>query len=63
MNKTVVVDVETLKSAEGDRVSFSEEGEIYMNKELKHILEYYSKNPGFKGLAIHPFDSWIGIQP
>ena len=63
INKPVVIGVETMKSAEGDNISFSEEGEIYMNKQLKKIQKYYSKNPSYKGIAIHHFDSWKGMQP
>lgn len=63
VNKTVVVGVETLKSAEGDKVSFAEEGEIYMNKQLKNIEKHYSEKSSFNGLAVHHFDSWMGMQP
>ncbi|MFJ7951237.1 amidase [Lysinibacillus sp. NPDC096418] len=63
MSKPVVIGVETLKSAEGDNISFSEEGELYMNKQLNKIQKHYSKNPSFKGVAIHHFDSWKGMEP
>lgn len=63
MNKKVVVGVETLKSEEGDSVSFSEEGEAYMNRQLIKVQEYFSKKTSFKGIAIHHLESWMEMRP
>ncbi|WP_286925768.1 MULTISPECIES: amidase [Lysinibacillus] len=63
MNKKVVVGVETLKSKEGDSVSFSEEGEAYMNRQLSKVQEYFSKKTSFKGIAIHHLESWMEMRP
>lgn len=63
MKKKVVIGVETMESAEGNRVSFFEEGEKYMNKQLKHVQRYYSLNPSFNGIAIHHFESWSEMKP
>lgn len=63
VGKKVVIGVETMKSAEGDQVSFYEEGEAYMNKHLKHIDNYYSNRRSFNGIAIHHFESWMGMKP
>lgn len=63
MKKKVVIAVETMKSTEGDRISFFEEGEKYMNKQLKHVQRYYSLSPAFEGIAIHHFESWLEMKP
>lgn len=63
MNKKVVVGVETLKSKEGDSVSFSEEGEAYMNRQLSKVQTYFSKKTSFKGIAIHHLESWMEMRP
>lgn len=63
MDKKVVVGVETLKSAEGDLVSFSEEGEAYMNRQLNKIQKYFSGKQSFNGIAIHHLESWIEMRP
>lgn len=62
MNKKVVVGIETLKSEEGDFVSFSEEGEAYMNRQLSKVQEYFSKKTSFKGIAIHHLESWMEMR-
>lgn len=63
MNKKVVVGVETLESKEGDSVSFSEEGEAYMNRQLSKVQKYFSKKTSFKGIAIHHLESWMEMRP
>jgi len=63
MNKKVVVGVETLESKEGDSISFSEEGEAYMNRQLSKVQKYFSKKTSFKGIAIHHLESWMEMRP
>lgn len=63
MDKKVVVGVETLKSAEGNLVSFSEEGEAYMDQQLNKVQKHFSKKQSFKGTAIHHLESWMEMQP
>ncbi|EON74294.1 hypothetical protein [Lysinibacillus sphaericus] len=63
MDKKVVVGVETLKSAEGDLVSFSEEGEAYMDRQLKKVQKHFLKKQSFKGIAIHHLESWMEMRP
>ncbi|QGG52946.1 amidase [Lysinibacillus pakistanensis] len=63
MNKKVVVGVETLESKEGESISFSEEGEAYMNRQLSKVQKYFSKKTSFKGIAIHHLESWMEMRP
>jgi len=63
MDKKVVVGVETLKSAEGDLVSFSEEGGAYMDQQLNKVQKHFSKKQSFKGTAIHHLESWMEMRP
>lgn len=63
MDKKVVIGVETLKSAEGNLVSFSEEGEAYMDQQLKKVQKHFSKKQSFKGTAIHHLESWMEMRP
>ena len=63
MDKKVVVGVETLKSEEGNLVSFSEEGEAYMDRQLNKVQKHFSKKKSFKGTAIHHLESWMEMRP
>lgn len=63
VGKKVVIGVETMKSAEGDRVSFFEEGEEYLNTHLKNVHSYYSNRQSFNGIAIHHLESWMELKP
>lgn len=63
VGKKVVIGVETMKSAEGNRVSFFEEGEEYLNTHLKNVHSYYSNRQSFNGIAIHHLESWMEMKP
>ncbi|MGE7691488.1 amidase [Lysinibacillus sp. NPDC097214] len=63
MDKKVVVGVETLKSEEGNFVSFSEEGEAYMDQQLNKVQKHFSKKQSFNGIAIHHLESWMEMRP
>ncbi|QKS69810.1 amidase [Paenalkalicoccus suaedae] len=60
--KKLSIGVETMWSAEGNQVSFSEEGEAYMHGELQKVREQAVTSPGFGGFAIHHFDSWRNMK-
>lgn len=62
-NTPVTVGVETMKSHEGNHVSFFEEGEAYMNQQLEIVKSNYSSNSSFGGIAIHHVDSWKNMKP
>lgn len=62
-NTPVTVGVETMKSYEGNHVSFFEEGEAYMNQQLDIVKNYYSGHSSFGGIAIHHVDSWKTMKP
>jgi len=56
--KQVVVGVETAPTAEGDNVSFFEEGEAYMNNELAAVQAHYHRTASFAGIAVHHVEAW-----
>ena len=56
VDKKVVVGVETMgfgpdNTDNPEKITFYEEGEVYMNQELEKVIEYYTE--GLKGVAIH----------
>lgn len=61
--KPLDIGVETAKSAEGDDISFYEEGETYMNQQLDLVNAYYAGVPGFNGFAVHHVGSWMTMTP
>lgn len=56
--KAVVIGVETMASGEGNHVTFYEEGEAFMQKELSSVKHHYGSSPGFGGFAVHHVGSW-----
>lgn len=61
--KPVVIGVETMKSSEGDHVSFYEEGEAQMNMQLQMVSAFFAPFEGYGGLAIHHVGSWKTLRP
>ncbi|RKL67852.1 amidase [Salipaludibacillus neizhouensis] len=59
----LVIGVETGQTREGDRITFYEEGETYMNQQLEMVNNHYANYPGFNGIGIHHVDSWKNIKP
>ncbi|SDO24672.1 hypothetical protein SAMN04488053_109113 [Alkalicoccus daliensis] len=59
----ITVGVETMKSYEGNQVSFFEEGEAYMNQQLELVKKHYGGNSAFGGFAVHHVDSWKTLKP
>lgn len=62
-NKQVTIAVETRESAEGDRVTFYEEGSAYMSQQLMEVTGHYSQDESFNGLAIHQLETWMEMKP
>lgn len=62
INKSIVIGVETMASAEGNAVSFAEEGETYMLQQLQLVEKHYTSNLAFSGIAIHHVDSWKNMN-
>ncbi|NRD77801.1 amidase [Bacillus sp. BRMEA1] len=63
LGKSIDVGVETQKSAEGNDVSFFEEGETYMNQELSKVSNHFARVAGFNGIAVHHVGSWMTMKP
>ncbi|MDF2612380.1 MAG: hypothetical protein K0S71_166 [Clostridia bacterium] len=59
---TIRIAVETQQSEEGNAVSFYEEGQAYMNNELKIVYDKYKKSKGFGGFAMHHIISWMDLR-
>lgn len=61
--KSIIVGVETGYTDEGNQVSFYEEGEAYMNRQLAVVKGHYATAPGYGGIAVHHVDSWKQLKP
>jgi len=61
--KSLVIGVETGQTDEGEGITFFEEGEAFMNRELKAVSDYYTGFPSFKGIAVHHVGSWMELHP
>ncbi|KAA9032383.1 amidase [Niallia endozanthoxylica] len=61
--KSLVIGVETGQTDEGEGITFFEEGEAFMNGELKAVSNHYAGSPGFKGIAVHHAGSWMELNP
>ncbi|KOP78343.1 amidase [Lysinibacillus sp. FJAT-14745] len=63
VNKSVVIGVETGASDEGKNITFYDNGEAYMNKQLARVHQHYANKTSYSGFAIHHVDSWMNMQP
>lgn len=61
--KTIVIGVETGVTDEGSIITFAEEGEAYMNRELAVVTTHYSGSPAYQGVAVHHVGSWMTLKP
>ncbi|AST07079.1 amidase [Anoxybacillus flavithermus] len=57
--KQIVVGIETGQVDEGDNVSFFEEDEAYMNKQLAIVQRHYGRTKSFSGIAVHHLEQWM----
>lgn len=62
VNKQVLIGIETLKSSEGDYLSFYDEDEAYMNQELIKTEDALPGYSSFEGFAIHSIDGWMQMK-
>lgn len=75
-NKHVVIGVETFdvpdKEANPPKVTFYQEGEIYMNGEIAKVINGYANAynnisfeaaAGFKGMAVHYYETYRDLTP
>lgn len=58
----VTVAVETSKQAEGNYISFYEEGKRYMANQLKIVNTNCSTSTAFDGFAIEYLASWMALK-
>jgi hypothetical protein len=42
-----------------DFITYFDYGKVYMNAELQKVIDYFANNPGFGGVAIHHYDSYV----
>ncbi|MBU5350856.1 hypothetical protein KQI74_01110 [Paenibacillus barcinonensis] len=62
VGKTISIAVETKQSKEGDFITFYEEGEAYMEDQLKLVEKMASVHPSFNGFSIHDYTSWQTLK-
>ncbi|BCB02371.1 amidase [Bacillus sp. KH172YL63] len=60
--KKVKVGVETAPSAEGDFLTFYEEGEAFMSGELALVDDRYRAYQSYNGIAVHHYESWKSLK-
>ncbi|OXS73498.1 amidase [Lysinibacillus sp. KCTC 33748] len=63
VNKSIVIGVETGASDEGKNITFYDNGEAYMNKQLAQVHKQYANKTSYNGFAIHYVDSWMNMKP
>lgn len=59
LNKTVYTGVETKASAEGNFITFYEEGYDVLLEQLQQLDKLASAHPSFGGIAVHDLASWM----
>lgn len=62
LKKKVVIAVETVKSAEGPRVSFFSMSSQTMEKELQSAHNQLARYASYGGFAVHDFKSWQDMK-
>ncbi|PJO45582.1 amidase [Lysinibacillus xylanilyticus] len=63
VKKSIVIGVETGASYEGENITFYDDGEAYMNKQLAQVHQQYANKKSYNGFAIHHVDGWMNMQP
>lgn len=64
LGKKVIVGVNTIVGdAEGDMVTFAEEGNAFMESQIALIHSALKGNASFAGHAVHDYTSWKNAQP
>lgn len=62
VEKSILIGIETLKSSEGDYLSFYQKKKSTMNHELIKIEKALVKTSSFEGFAIHSIDGWMRMK-
>lgn len=62
-NKKISIGIETVKSSEGDDVSFYEEGQSYLIEQLGIVQSRYQNLASFNGFSVHSIHSWMNMKP
>lgn len=63
VKKSIVISVETGALDDGQNITFFDDGEAYMTKQLALVQRHYAKKTSYQGVAIHHVDSWMNMQP
>jgi len=62
LGKKVLIGVETKKSNEGNFVTFYEEGNAYMEKELNKLPKLLSSYSSYNGVVVHSYEYWKTLK-
>ncbi|MCM3131788.1 hypothetical protein M3629_03280 [Paenibacillus polysaccharolyticus] len=62
VGKKISIAVETKQSKEGDFITFYEEGDAYMEEQLKLVEKMASVHTSFNGFSVHEYSSWKTLR-
>ncbi|CAI6029042.1 hypothetical protein PAECIP112173_00562 [Paenibacillus sp. JJ-100] len=62
VGKKISIAVETKQSKEGEFITFYEEGDAYMEAQLKLLEKMASVHDSFNGFSIHEYSSWKTLR-
>ena len=62
IGKPLVLGVETQANVGPDKVTFHEEGAVYMEQQLDLVEAAFAANPSFQGFAIHHYGSYLELD-
>jgi hypothetical protein len=62
VGKKISIAVETKQSKEGDFITFFEEGDAYMEQQLKLVEQMASVHASFNGFSVHEYSSWKTLR-
>ncbi|MBY0205347.1 MULTISPECIES: hypothetical protein [Paenibacillus] len=62
VGKKISIAVETKQSKEGDFITFYEEGDAYMEEQLKLVEKMASAHASFNGFSVHEYSSWKTLR-
>nr|WP_154960114.1 hypothetical protein [Paenibacillus xylanexedens] len=62
VGKKISIAVETKQSKEGDFITFYEEGDAYMEEQLKLVEKMASTHASFNGFSVHEYSSWKTLR-
>ncbi|MGQ8871668.1 hypothetical protein [Paenibacillus sp. TSA_86.1] len=62
VGKKISIAVETKQSKEGNFITFYEEGDAYMEEQLKLVEKMASAHASFNGFSVHEYSSWKTLR-